>query len=136
MKIIPIPEQKKINFVDKQNCFVGFDLQHQCSESFGWFISDVAYSPKIINEKRFPDEVVGSLPEEIVDFGDWIFVPTYVFYSEESPSYGDRSDISQGGMLRFKLEKPVGRGEKYLHIFNFHLGYYAHGFKINFEGIL
>ena len=112
----------KINFVDDNNVFVGFDYSQDCCEWFGWGVYD-------------------SLPTSIkegtndIDVEDYQFDTT--FYQSATLTENHMDD---GGTAVFRLTK--GDSEIFLMLFNCHNGYYGHGFsmtcddKFIFEGCL
>jgi len=104
----------KINFVDENNVFVGYDLGQSCCENADWFISykeeTVVYDEKY-NEIYHPDYDI-----ERYNFDKEYFVEI------------DCPQLDCGGMVRFKLVSNEGL-PLYLHIYNSHNGYYGHGFK-------
>ena len=123
----------KINFVDTNDVFIGFDAYQSCCESFGHF---------------FTDKVGGDHPTLYKQFGAWdkdypteqpsnlaalVFDPT--FYLNEHDSDG-------GGYAVFKLvDKPADRAHPndaktvvYLVLYNHHNGYYGHGFTVKHGG--
>jgi len=99
---------EKVNFVDENNVFVGYDLAQDCCEDAGWFISDKV-------EKTTEDDHTCSVD-----------VDKYVFDTEffESKDVYDNDDYE--GMAIFRLV--AGKDEKFLHLYNCHNGYYGHGF--------
>lgn len=109
----------KINFVDENNVFVGYDYSQDCCESFGYFISD---------------KILDSIPEKIenkndFDLEDYIFDIDFI---QENLLKG----IDEGGSVTFKLQKlwlNRGAADLYLCLFNSHNGYYGHGFTIDIE---
>ena len=104
----------KVNFVDKNNVFVGYDLETRCCEDAGYFISseiesyhyDIDCSNKfVINEYMFDQDFFQKVESE---------------------------DLDAGGQVVFKIvceNKP----DLYLSIFNAHNGWYSHGFKFGVE---
>ena len=64
-----IESVRKINFVDENNVFVGFDYSDQCCEQFGWHI-DKPSGETILNECQPIEEVNKELE-------GWVFDPTY-----------------------------------------------------------
>lgn len=103
----------KINFVDENNVFVGYDLSQGCCEHADWFISD-------------KEEDTTSDKAEKHD------ISTYVFDTKYFAEVVSK-DVDEGGMVRFKLvssDKP----DLFLHLFNHHNGYYSHGFEATIEG--
>ena len=114
MKIFKV--DGKTNFVDDNNVFVGFDMEENCCEEFGYGLTecipeDMDALRSSINESylegyNFDKKFIKDLP--------------YLEYHEE------------GGAKCFKLEKD---GEEvYLTIFNYHNGYYSHGFEFVNDG--
>jgi hypothetical protein len=117
MKIFNTKEKysEKVNFVDENNVFVGYDTDQSCCEHADYFISD-----KEENEDRDNQGILEGLE-------DYIFDTNY--FKEVEPkadNYG--SCLDAGRMVRFKLvanNKP----DLYLHLYNSHNGYYGHGFE-------
>lgn len=107
-------KDEKVNFVDENNVFVGYDLSQSCCEQAGWFISDIPSTEERENEFEG-------------DLTDYRFDTT--FFEEEPEGF----DGDSGGMVRFKLiaenKKPL-----YLQIFNSQNGYYGHGFDATING--
>lgn len=107
----------KINFVDINNVFVGFDYEASCCESFGYFLS-----AEILN--NLPDKV-----ENGDDFNleDYVFDKTFVKEHILSP-------YDEGGSVAFRLVKDSQdespKEVLYLTLYNFHNGYYGHGFEM------
>lgn len=99
----------KINFVDDNNVFVGYDYEQSCCELFGWSILDTL--PTKLPEEGDPS----------VDYTGWNFDPTFYEFSEFD-------DLDEGGAVAFRLVR--GAGEKFLILWNCHNGYYGHGFKM------
>jgi hypothetical protein len=115
---------RKINFVDKNNVFVGYDMEQQCCESTDWFISEKEKKNIIKNKNKY-------------DLDDYVFDKKYFtnvkFKNVEIESLGYLG-IEFGNMIRFKL---ISEGKKnlYLHIYNIHNGYYSHGFEFKYDKI-
>ena len=109
----------KVNFVDKNNVFVGYDLSQDCCEYADWFISDTECT--IIPEKLEQKKVLRG------------FVFDTEFFKVISGDCREASDetkysLDSGGIVIFRLVNNKGE-EKFLHIFNAHNGYYSHGFE-------
>lgn len=98
----------KVNFVDENNVFVGYDLDQDCCEYADWFISDK------------PENEIQERVETSEEMGPWRFDRDYFQEVENS------RDLDEGRMVRFRLTN--GKEEKFLHLFNCHNGYYSHGF--------
>lgn len=105
----------KINFVDDNNVFVGFDMHSQCCENFGWFIT------------RTPKDKVSDNEYTKEELADYTFNTNYF---KEVPG-GDDDD---GSIVRFCLINKMGK-ELFLHLYNFHNGYYGHGFDSEIGGV-
>jgi len=110
----------KVNFVDDNNVFIGFEIDQSCCENAGWFISDLEET--IIYDKDFR-----AIPRKDMDTTGFNFDTTY--FKEVT----EENQFDRGGLVRFKLT----RGEKslYLHLYNCHNGYYGHGFEAEIGGI-
>ena len=98
----------KVNFVDKNNVFVGYDLSQSCCESAGWFI----------NEKEC-DNV-----ESQKDFD----LQEYIFDTSYFKEVQNAREFDEGGLVLFKLTAE-NKPSLFLHIYNSHNGYYGHGFE-------
>ncbi len=107
----------KINFVDKNNVFVGYDARQSCCELAGWYIK-VEITPYTYD----------------LDYDEHTFyLEDYSFDQNFFLDNIDSNDLDAGGMVVFKLiccNKP----DLYLHLFNNHNGYYGHGFKVKHGG--
>ena len=106
----------KVNFVDNNNVLVGYDMESNCCEDFGWYISQ---------QKR------NDTDDDIPVTDD---VEGYVF----DPGYFEQSEIANGdcgGIVRFRLICE-GKPDLFLHLFNDHNGYYAHGFTVSHSGVV
>lgn len=116
MKIIKSDKNysKSINFVDKNNVFVGYDLSQECCEDVDWFISKN-------KETEIYDNKYDKILKEIPDLKNYIFDVDF-FEQEENCS-----QLDAGQMVRFKLTN--GKEELFLHLYNSHNGYYSHGFE-------
>lgn len=113
----------KINFVDKNNVFVGFDYSSNCCEHFGYYIGTEIPKTDI---ELFD---LANFMQYDVDYTDYIF----------DTSFYDAINIpdSDTGTAIFKLVPESNHNKKilYLVLFNSHNGYYSHGFecKVNEE---
>lgn len=108
------PWPTKVNYVDKNNKVLGFDVNGQCCESFGHGVFD-----------RIPTNLSRSI--EDANISDYVF-------ADEDPkefnAYSDNSSNDAGGCLAFRLiaeHKP----DLYIVIWNYHNGYYRHGWDFN-----
>ena len=102
----------KWNWVDDNNLFVGFSSGQCCCEDFGSFVTDSLENL---------DEYKCNLTDE--DLKEYSFDPT--FFEDVDV---ERDYIDCGGAIAFKAvhetKKPL-----YLILYNYHNGYYAHGFE-------
>lgn len=107
----------KVNFVDGNNVFVGYDTDQCCCEHADWFIADTitSYSYDSYRDSK-----------EVPCVEDYVFDKDF-FQEIESV------DLDEGGMVAFRLiakDKP----DLYLHLFNCHNGFYGHGFEVKHGG--
>jgi hypothetical protein len=105
----------KVNFVDMNDVFVGYDMGQSCCEDAGYFIAD-----SITPYKYDMDKI------ESHDIEHYIFDKDFFEYV---PS----EDLDCGGMVAFKLVSD-GKPELFLHLYNAHNGYYGHGFEVKHGG--
>ena len=102
----------KWNFVDDNNVFVGFDSGQCCCEDFGYF---------------FRHDLIYYVDGDIGDDADNSDLTPYNFDINFFEGNG-------GDFVVFKLvaqDKP----DVYLYLYNFHNGYYSHGFEATVGGI-
>lgn len=108
----------KVNFVDKNNVFVGYDLDQQCCEDAGWYLSYEIGGPHI---------------------KDWnnlrgVNISRYVFDIEFFEDISSESEYTEEeNTVVFKLIKD-GSPDIFLHLYNTHNGYYGHGFVVKHGG--
>ena len=112
MKIFDKP-QGHINFIDKNENFVGFDMWSSCCEEFGWSFS---YELPL----NFDDAKKEDITVENQDLEDYEF--DIDFFHETSEG------ADAGGVVTFKMVKSDGP-DIYLSFYNSHNGYYSHGFN-------
>lgn len=98
----------KVNFVDENNVFVGFNMDQDCCEYADWFISE------------HPQNTYVNVGDKQHDVSQFVFDRAYF-------RQVDGGDFDGGGMVIFRLHD--GGRELFLHIFNAHNGYYGHGFE-------
>lgn len=109
----------KVNFIDENDVYVGYDLGQDCCEHADWFIHyKQCNSPYI--EEEWGDSYSGLVHDDI-DVNGFVFDPTFVENAD--------ADVDGGGMIIFRLVK--GNNQLFLHLFNVHNGYYGHGFQTN-----
>lgn len=118
---------KSINFVDNQNTVVGFDVIQETARQ------DIGY--KIVS--KFPQEgqVISSdkdLPrsDNAQWLSDYVFDKTFIrFVLIENKG----RDFDNGGYVVFKLICQ-DKYEMFLILWNYHNGYYTHGFSFTING--
>jgi hypothetical protein len=110
--------EEKVNFVDENNVYLGYDLSQCCCENADWFIAD---EPCTKSQDRDSDQEM--------DMPGWVFDTTFF------KQVDDESEFDSGGMAIFRIVN--GDREKYIHIYNSHNGYYGHGFdfKVGQESV-
>lgn len=97
----------KVNFVDKNNVFLGYDMNQCCCEHFGWFLAEQ------------PTTEIQEEPQELPDISEYNFDRDY--FRELHDSH-----LEDGGIVVFRLVSD--EKELFLHLYNCHNGYYGHGF--------
>lgn len=100
----------KINFIDRNDCFVGFDYYACCCESFGWYVASEPSADPV------PD-----LDDEAALNGFW-------FDTATEPTDVEDADADQGGTVAFRCVNEAG-DVVWLHLYNSHNGYYSHGWE-------
>jgi len=118
MKIFDKTHGEKVNFVDQNNVFVGYDLAQDCCEHADWFIADRIHldpHPDIVKYEETEAAMLEGLEPYSFD---------KEFFEEYTPS-----SLEAGGMAIFKLVAD-GQPDRYLHLYNNHNGYYSHGFEM------
>ncbi len=106
----------RINFVDDQNVFVGFDFSSGCCEEFGYKITNVP--PVNSNHLESLDCIAGDF---IVEFPGYNFDTKYIVqdsFGDDSGSYATFKCVNESGEVLF------------ISIWNDHNGYYGHGFDM------
>lgn len=97
-------EGGKINFIDKNDNFVGFDYYSCCCEHFGYFFSATKSEEAAITDT----DVISSCD-----------------FTSDGPEEVSRDDgFSEENYAHFKCSSSVGT--VYLTLYNHHNGYYSH----------
>lgn len=105
-------EGRKVNFIDENDVFVGYDMMQSCCEYADWAIFDepnLDFDPYAVELNQDTD------------------VEGYIF----DVSYFD--DNSHRCGVSFKLVHEF-KNDLYLYLFNDHNGYYSHGFEATVGG--
>ncbi|ANN86164.1 hypothetical protein BI096_gp41 [Enterobacter phage Arya] len=105
----------KINFIDRNDCFVGFDYAQDCCESFGWYLNTIwsTEASPLFTSENFADE-------KALD-GFW-------FDTATDPVSVDDDANDEGGTVAFRCVNSAG-DVLWLHLYNAHNGYYSHGWE-------
>lgn len=103
-----------INFIDDLDNFVGYDMDRQCCEDFGWYITREAVG------YDYDKENLSEVQEaELVGYRfDTTFVDNYDF----------------DDTIVFRLYSSTG-GVAYLHLYNCQNGYYSHIWESSMNGV-
>jgi len=104
----------RINFVDDNNVFVGFDNESYCCEHWGYMVTE-----------KIPTEVDEDLKIAATGYNF-----DTKFFAEPKNTV---DDYSEDNMATFRLVKDDK--ELFLTLFNCHNGYYGHGFEAKINGI-
>ena len=117
----------KLNIVDDNNVFVGFDYSSCCCEYFGYKITKA--------EPTSWETLEAMEPIEELDFPGFNFDTTY------KTEFCEDDRRSEGNSVTFKAVNDAGEA-LFVSLMNSHNGYYIHGFdmkigdKVVFEGSL
>lgn len=103
----------KINYVDNNNVIVGYDISHQCCESFDHFLA--------FDEHAEENDFLIDLELDDYNFDTSYFKET-----------GDNDEYMDGSRVSFLLTAE-GCPDIYLILTNYHNGYYSHGFEMTRE---
>ena len=105
--------EDRVNFVDENNLMVGYIMNRQCCEDFGWRL----YSEKM----KVVCDSNSATPKAAFELDGYFF----------DKEYGYSKDGADGGLvgsIMFKMTNPKGN-VRYLELYNYHEGYYTHGFS-------
>jgi len=110
----------KVNFVDENNVFVGYDLGSRCCEHAGWCV--------LLNEDDFEKLTSLDVLSQPTNFDGWQFDITYQRSIEK-----DLDDIDDKDVFAVQFRMTKENKEQFLILFNAHNGYYDHGFVVKNE---
>lgn len=113
-----------INFIESENTFVGFSDDQQCCEDFGWRINKEG-DPVHIQFAGKPNNLGDSDPGLQCSYPGYRFDKNFR-QEVERPN-------GEGGEMKFRLIKD-GAPNLILTIYNYHNGYYSHGFTFTVDG--
>lgn len=114
----------KVNFIDEYNNLIGFDMESDCCEDFGWFIegTDLKGNKKS-NGGMF-----------VLDKYNFKTRSLQLINTEDGDDEGGEITIKLTGLDRsFGYFNPKRLPILTLHIFNRHNGYYSHGFELSID---
>ena len=116
----------KVNFVDDNNVFVGFDYEKHCCENFGWCLT--REFPEKLQEGENGIDPAGfqfdtAYFEQRFPMTDWEVSSETILKNES-----ERDLYEYGGAAIFRLTKD--KEEIFLLLWNDHNGFYAHGFEM------
>lgn len=109
--------ESKVNFIDENDVFLGYDLHQDCCEYADYFISHS-------QTEGYDFDGNSSIPPSSLE--GYVF-DTSFFELVES------SCLDDGEQVCFRATKD-GCDDLYIHIFNAHNGYYSHGFELSVGG--
>lgn len=109
---------EKVNFADKNNVVIGYDLHQQCCEDANWYLC-----------RSLPSTSDDSIDPATVDLDSFVFDTSY---TNDAP-YKDSDLGSLPEATAFRLTN--GQDELFLVLYNHHNGYYYHGFSIELSGV-
>lgn len=110
----------KLNFVDDNNVFVGFDYSQDCCESFGYTITrEEPTSYEHLDELKHDDST---------DFPGFNFDITYIKHMYQS------GDYAEGNSVTFRAVN-CSNNYIYVSLMNSHNGYYSHGYNMEHDNI-
>lgn len=106
-------QDDRVNFVDSENVFVGYEITQKCCEYSNFKISDY-HGNFIMNDVLLK-----------IHSGDNNFIFDKTFFEIFDPDEDQYENELK--YVKFKIYTP--EEEYYLFIYNKHNGYYAHGFE-------
>jgi len=116
----------KYNFVDENNVYLGYDSNRQCCETAGFFIDALPL--------KDGEDISGKDYCVVPDLDDFRFDPSF-FQCVDAVDDDCPGASSQVAVFRIvnddndKNDKNDKSESLYIHLFNTHNGYYAHGFS-------
>lgn len=119
----------RVNFVDQNNIFVGFEVGTQCFETYGWAILNECYPDSyvmyFIEDQGLGSKFLQKAPEDIEDYD---FEKGFFDIGSDYMISEDQDIIVFSLYNRKKMER------LFLHLFNFHDGYSTHELETNITG--
>lgn len=113
-----------LNFIEDEKTFVGYGYTQDCCEDFGWRLAEEAFPASIIDGSHNDhNKNENGLQNEY---------PGYKFDKSFEPVVV-QGNCDEGGEVFFRLIKD-GAPNLILTLFNYHNGYYSHGFEFTLAG--
>lgn len=111
----------KVNFIDANDAFVGFDFYANCCEDFGYYMA-----PSVVP--------IGDVSVVVDD----AILDGFVFDTTCEPVLEEYGSYDCGECVAFRLVHKTSGAVMYLHLYNSHNGYYGHGWSSSWgcEGYL
>jgi hypothetical protein len=115
--------EQRVNFIDSNDVFVGYDLTQDCCEDADWFLSFTEDNEPKDNDMN---------NNHVVNYN---FDTNYFEEVQpKEPEEGYACCLDNGNMVRFRLIAE-GTPDIFLHLYNIHNGYYSHGFIAKVKGL-
>jgi len=123
VKIFISEKLGKINFMDENNVLLGFDIEQNCCENFGFFISNrICVDPIVDTPDGGHEGRCDPIQPEEDKYKDFVF-DTEFFQEITSPVDTELT------MAVFRIvHKDDDWDYRYIHLYNIHNGYYVHNF--------
>lgn len=106
----------KVNFIDVNDAFVGFDYTQDCCEDFGYYMAPT---------------VVPLADASATDDDADAVLHGFIFDTTCEPVQEQSGDYDSGDCVAFRLVHQTSGAVMYLHLYTSHNGYYAHGWSSN-----
>jgi len=119
----------KMNFVDENNVFVGFDYKKDCCEGFGWRIDLKMPETFEFSQREYDESDAQNIGDQGINTEDWVFDTSFIFQR------GDSTALDKGGAVSFRLMKDC-KEAGFLTLWNSHNGYYSHGFQMQEDDLI
>lgn len=124
--------ESNVNFVDENNVFVGYSLESSCCEHADWFILSYPLKqflhPDDVYEETYGELKLPEFYQLVKEEFKNVDVSGFVFDTEYFNCL--KQDCDGGGIVIFRLVNKQTEESLFLHLYNSHNGYYAHGFEM------